>query len=256
MALNPPITDWINRRVWLVGASTGIGAALAKELQDAGAIVALSARSAAPLEALITHSESMALPLDVTDAVALKNAFAQIMDRWGKIHLIVWLAGTYTAMRVDNFDAARAIQINRINYEGLLTGLGEILPVLRKQGFGTLALVSSVAAYGGLPKSLAYGPTKAAMSNLAETLYIDLHSRNIGVVLISPGFVDTPLTAQNDFKMPALITPAQAAQAIRKGLEQGRFEIAFPKRFTNWLRFLRLMPYRIYFAVVSRFTGL
>ena len=256
MALNPPITDWVDRRVWLVGASTGIGAALAKELQSAGAIVALSARSAGPLNDLITNPQSLALPLDVTDEAALKNAFNQIIDRWGKIHLIVWLAGTYSEMRVDDFDAARAIQINRVNYEALLLGLGAILPALSKQGFGTIALVSSVAGYGGLPKSLAYGPTKAAMINLAETLYIDLHSRNIGVVLISPGFVETPLTAQNKFKMPALITSAQAAKAIRKGLEQGRFEIAFPKRFTNWLRLLRLMPYRIYFMIISRFTGL
>jgi NAD(P)-dependent dehydrogenase (short-subunit alcohol dehydrogenase family) len=121
---------------------------------------------------------------------------------------------------------------------------------------GHISLVSSVAGMRGLPKSLAYGPTKAALINLAETLYLDLRPSGIGVSVINPGFVETPLTAQNDFAMPALITPAQAAQAVLGGWARGDFEIHFPKRFTHWLKFLRLLPYRVYFPLVRKMTGL
>jgi NADP-dependent 3-hydroxy acid dehydrogenase YdfG len=254
--LNPPITQWQGLQVWLVGASTGIGAALAQSLQQAGAQVALSARNQSALDALVTDSKSIAVAMDVTDPASVKQAFEKVNQQFAKIDLIVWLAGGYTPMRADDYNASKALQIANVNYMGLLNGLEYILPLLIKQKSGTLALVSSVAGYGGLPKSLAYGPTKAAMINLAETLYMDLNPKGIGVVLISPGFVETPLTAQNDFKMPALITPAQAAQAIINGLQNGNFEIAFPKRFTNWLRVLRLVPYRLYFKIVGRTTGL
>jgi short-subunit dehydrogenase len=121
---------------------------------------------------------------------------------------------------------------------------------------GHVSLVSSVAGFRGLPKSLAYGPTKAALINLAETLYIDLRGEGLGVSVVNPGFVQTPLTAQNNFHMPALISPAQAATEIVAHWEKGRFEIHFPKRFTRWMKLLRILPYTAYFKAVSRFTGL
>jgi short-subunit dehydrogenase len=123
---------------------------------------------------------------------------------------------------------------------------------MAKQGSGTLALVSSVAGYRGLPKSLVYGPTKAAIINLAEALYLDLRPRGIGVCVVNPGFVRTPLTAQNDFHMPALISPEEAAREIVAGLARGAFEIHFPRRFTRVLKLLRVLPYRWYFAAVRR----
>ena len=118
-----------------------------------------------------------------------------------------------------------------------------------------LGLVSSVAGYRGLPKSLAYGPTKAALINLAEALYLDLSPQGLGVSVVTPGFVETPLTAQNKFKMPALITPEQAARAMLAGWARGDFELHFPKRFTRWLKFMRLLPYRLYFPLVRKVTG-
>jgi NAD(P)-dependent dehydrogenase (short-subunit alcohol dehydrogenase family) len=121
---------------------------------------------------------------------------------------------------------------------------------------GHISLVSSVAGFRGLPQSLAYGPTKAALINLAETLYLDLSPLGLGVSVVNPGFVETPLTAQNEFHMPALITPQQAASAILEGWRSGDFEIHFPKRFTLWLHALRLLPYGAYFAAVRRSTGL
>jgi short-subunit dehydrogenase len=117
---------------------------------------------------------------------------------------------------------------------------------------GHISLMGSVAGYRGLPNSLAYGPTKAALINLTETLYLDLHGQGIGVSLINPGFVDTPLTRQNQFKMPALITPEKAAQEILKGWAHGEFEIHFPKRFTRWMKALQLLPYPAFFAATRR----
>jgi short-subunit dehydrogenase len=130
------------------------------------------------------------------------------------------------------------------------------VPVLLGQRAGGIAIVSSVAGYGGLPTSLLYGATKAALINFAETLYLDLQPKGIAVYLVNPGFVKTPLTDKNEFEMPALITADQAAREIIAGLERGEFEIHFPKRFTWALKLLRLLPYRLYFAAVHRFTGL
>jgi short-subunit dehydrogenase len=113
-----------------------------------------------------------------------------------------------------------------------------------------------VAGYGGLPKALIYGASKAALINFTETLYLDLHGRGLGVYLINPGFVRTPLTARNDFPMPHLIDADRAAQEIVAGLERGEFEIHFPKAFSRKLKLLRLLPYRWYFAAIRRSTGL
>ncbi|MGZ5049072.1 MAG: SDR family NAD(P)-dependent oxidoreductase [Usitatibacter sp.] len=149
--------------------------------------------------------------------------------------------------------AARAIV--ETNLMGFFNVLGAAVPTLLKQGEGNIVLVSSVAGYRGLPKSLVYGPTKAAIINLGETLYLDLRPKGIGVCVVNPGFVKTPLTAQNDFKMPALISPEEAAAEILAGLERGEFEIHFPRRFTRVLRMLRLLPYSLYFPAIRRLTG-
>jgi short-subunit dehydrogenase len=134
--------------------------------------------------------------------------------------------------------------------------LDAVLPGLIARGSGHISLISSVAGFRGLPKSLAYGPTKAALTNLAETLYLDLEPLGLGVSVVHPGFVQTPLTAQNDFSMPSLITPEQAAAAMLDGWARGAFDIHYPKRFTRWMKLLRLLPYRAYFPAVRRFTGL
>jgi short-subunit dehydrogenase len=129
-----------------------------------------------------------------------------------------------------------------------------MLPRLLAQGHGHVSLVSSVAGYRGLPKSLAYGPTKAALTHLAEALYFDLHPAGLGVSVVNPGFVQTPLTAQNDFHMPALMQPADAAQCMLQGWQSGDFEIHFPKRFTRWMKLMRILPYAWYFPLVARMT--
>jgi short-subunit dehydrogenase len=153
------------------------------------------------------------------------------------------------AMDVD--DMLRHIDVN---YNGALYLLEAIVPAMVAQGSGHISLVGSVAGFSGLPNSLAYGPTKAALINLAETLYLDLKDRGVAVSIINPGFVQTPLTAGNEFDMPALLTPQQAAAEILKGWRQGKFEIHFPKRFTLWLKLLRMLPYRLYFYLVAKVT--
>ena len=257
--LNPPIRDWRGLRVWLVGASSGIGAALAADLARRGARIALSARRQAALAEVALRCTGadgapLLLPLDVVDAAGVRAAHDRILAEWGGIDLTVWLAGDYTPMRADAFDLAAARRILDVNL-AMFNGLDVLLPTLRRQGRGALAIVSSVAGYRGLPRSLAYGPTKAALNNLADALYLDLHPLGVGVHLVCPGFVDTPLTAGNEFRMPGLIGPEAAARHIVEGLSQGRYEIRFPRGFTLVMRLLGMLPHRLYFALVRRFTG-
>jgi NAD(P)-dependent dehydrogenase (short-subunit alcohol dehydrogenase family) len=257
MALNPRIDSWAGCTVWIVGASSGIGRATAERLHALGASVVVSARSAEALDDFVAaHPGSDAITLDSTDRDALRSAVARIAAVHGRIDLALYCAGTYTAMRATEFDLDVALRHVQVNQVGALQFLDAVLPHLLRQRGGHVSFVSSVAGYRGLPQSLAYGPTKAALINLAETLYLDLRPLGFGVSLVNPGFVETPLTAANHFKMPALITPEQAALDIVRGWQRGDFEIHFPKRFTRWMKALRLLPYAAYFAAVRRSTGL
>jgi len=257
MPLNPRITDWTGRSVWLVGASSGIGRATAELLHARGAKVAVSARNTqAMADFESAHAGSLGIALDATDSAAMRAAAERIVQRFGRIDLAVYCAGHYKALRATAFDLSEMLQHDKVNYVGALHMLDAVLPHLLRQGSGHVSLIASVAGYRGLPNSLAYGPTKAALINLAQTLYLDLQPEGIGCSLVCPGFVETPLTAQNEFKMPALITPAQAAQAMLEGWAAGSFEIHFPKRFTLWLKALRMLPDGLYFKLIRRVTGL
>jgi short-subunit dehydrogenase len=250
--LNPPLSDWRGKTVWIVGASSGIGQATASALHEQGAQVVVSARQANLLnDFVVQHPGSQALVLDATDRLAVVAAANQLLGQ-APLDCVVYCAGHYRAMRADALDVTDMERHVRVNYIGALYLLEAVLPSLLARGAGHMSLVGSVAGYRGLPNSLAYGPTKAALINLAETLYLDLHGKGIGVSIINPGFVQTPLTAGNDFAMPALLTPQQAATAILKGWALGNFEIHFPKRFTLWLKALRLLPNRVFFQLVRR----
>lgn len=260
--LNPPIRSWQGLRVWVVGASSGIGLAATEQLLAQGATVLASARGEAQLQALVTRHTRPgspprveAWPMDVTDAQAVA-ATARSLLAEGPLDLVLFCAGHYRALRSDAFDLAEMQRHLAINYQGALHLLDAVLPALIARGQGHLCLISSVAGYRGLPKGLAYGPTKAALTHLGETLYLDLAPRGIGVSVVHPGFVKTPLTAQNDFQMPALMDPEDAARQMLAGVAAGAFEIHFPRRFTVWMKLLRLLPYRAYFALVRRATGL
>lgn len=255
--LNTPIRDWRGRRVWIVGASSGIGEALARELARRGARLALSARNRERLEAACAAcGGALALPLDLSCDGEIEQARDQLLAAWGGIDIVVFNAGTYRPLRAWALTADAVRETLATNLIGTMSGTAAVLPTMLAQGHGAIALVGSVAGYGGLPKATVYGPSKAALINFAEILHLDLAPRGIDVFLINPGFVATPLTAQNDFTMPALLTPAQAAEAIVEGFASGAFEIHFPKRFTRVLKLLQWLPRRAYFALIRRATGL
>ena len=250
--MNPKIADWRDKRVWLVGASTGIGAAFAAELARRGARLALSARNEEKLRAL-GIADALILPVDATDAASLRAARNALVTGWGGVDLIVYLAGDYVPMRADNFDLAVAERVVEVNFNGAMRLAATVLPDLAPGG--GIAFVASVAGYRGLPKALAYGPGKAALIHFAECLWYDMNPKGIGVWVVNPGFVATRLTDRNDFAMPALLTPEQAATELVQGFASGRFEIHFPKRFTRMMKLLAHLPYRWSFPLVRRITG-
>lgn len=269
-------SDWQNKTVWLVGASSGIGMALAKALYFKGAKVVVSARKENallefvqmhPTETHLNLHQPIAMALDVLDVAALHQASARITNQ-GPIDRVVYCAGVYEPLRVSDWQLSKMKAHLDINYLGVLHVLDAVLPYWLNQhptiststtswqkGFAHFSIVSSVAGYIGLPNSLAYGPTKAALINLAETLYLDLKGHGVDVSLINPGFVETPLTQQNTFHMPALISADRAAAFILEGWKKGEFEIHFPKRFTMWLKLLKNLPYSFQFWAVKKFTG-
>lgn len=257
--MNRRIRDWRGARVWVIGASTGIGAETARLLLEKGARVAISARKTDALQQIAAaHPLALVLPLDVTQHAQVMSARDQLLADWGGVDLMLIVAGAYNEMRVDTFDMAVVNQLLDVNLRGVFHCIDAMLPILLSQenGGGGIGIVSSVAGYSGLPKALVYGPTKAALINLCESLYFDLHPRGHAVYMINPGFVETPATAQNKFVMPGLISARRAAQEIVTGMENGGFHIHFPKGFTNWLRMARLLPYRWYFSLIHKVTGL
>lgn len=255
MSLNPRLAAWHGQRVWLIGASSGIGEATAKLLMARGAQLALTSRNR---DALTTVADGRALvaPADVTDRASLQGAFDTIRARFGDIDVAIINAGTHQPVRAWELDAAVAENLVQVNLVGAMNVSALLTPYFAQRGRGRLAITASVAGYGGLPSGLVYGATKAALINFAETLYLDLAPRGVAVHLINPGFVKTPLTDLNAFKMPALIEADEAALEILSGIERGAFEIHFPKRFTRVLKLLNLLPYRAYFPLVHRITGL
>ncbi len=254
---NRPLREWRGRRVWIVGASSGIGAALARNLALRGARLALSARREAALQEVAADClDARVDPMDVTRPEDFSRVRDALLAAWGGLDLVVFNAGTYRPLRAWELTPERIRETLVPNLLGPLDGLAAVLPALLAQGKGAVLLMGSVAGYGGLPRATVYGPTKAALINLAETLYLDLAPRGVSVFLVNPGFVATPLTAGNDFPMPALMDVDEAAQAIVAGLGRGDFEIHFPKRFTALVKALRALPRRLYFPLIRRVTGL
>ena len=254
--LNPPMPDWRGRRVWLVGASSGIGRATAAALHDRGAVVFASARDASALDQLAAqHRGVVPLPMDACNRSQVQDAAAAVLGD-GPLDLVVYCAGHYRELGAAAFDLEEMVKHQQVNYLGALHVLDAVLPALLLQGRGHVSLLGSVAGYRGLPRSVAYGPTKAALIHLAEAMYLELRPRGLGISVVNPGFVDTPLTNRNSFPMPALISADEAAGQMLKGWARGSFEIHFPRRFTWPMKLLALLPFRIYQALVRRGTGL
>ena len=245
--------------VWVTGASSGIGEALSVGLAGAGWTVAASARRADRLAALAAHPEAggrlHSVPVDVTDAAAVEAAAAEIERRLGPVEAAVFNAGDYTPMPARAFDTALCRHLMEVNYLGVVYGVGAVLPRLLARGRGRILVNASVAGYRGLPNAAAYGPSKAALINLAESLRVELQGSGVTVRVINPGFVRTPLTDKNEFTMPALLEPQAAADAIMRAFDGDSFEITFPKRFTYLMKLVRCLPYRWYFPLMRARTG-
>jgi NAD(P)-dependent dehydrogenase (short-subunit alcohol dehydrogenase family) len=244
--------------VWLIGASTGIGRSLALRLARDGATVVASARSAERLQELAAEAPAGRIvpwPVDVTDLAAVRAAADAIEAAHGPIAVAVLNAGTHRPVSAAEFTVAGLRELMELNVFGVANALEVLMPRMIGRRSGQIAVVASVAGYRGLPTAAYYGASKAALINMAESLKFDLDRAGVKLQLIDPGFVRTPLTDRNEFSMPFLMEPDAAADRIARGLKGSGFEIAFPRRFVAILKLLRIMPYRLYFALVGRGTG-
>ena len=242
------------KHVWIIGASTGIGLALAKELSLKGAILALSARDAEKLGTL-RHQIGLhhhVLPLDVTNLVEFIAVANQVRNVFKKIDSIIYLAAVYQPMSLLELDSEMTASIVNTNLNGPLNLIQAITPLIKSKAISQIALCGSVAGYCGLPNGQPYSATKAAVINLAQSLRAELPN-DIDIKLISPGFVRTALTDKNKFKMPMIIEPEQAAKEIANGLLKDKFEIHFPKRFSLITKLVSILPYKIYFKIIENF---
>lgn len=251
----------MTKTVWIIGASHGIGEALAQKYFSAGFNLAISARNSEALRTIRdqlhkqnnnSSNQVLAIESDVCDTSSLQSALNQITKKFSQIDLVIFAAALYQPSPAIGFDLTKAQQIIAVNLGGALNFLHVILPQLTKQKFGHLAFIASVAGYRGLPQSLAYGASKAALINLCEGIYPELKRQNIAVSVINPGFVKTRLTEKNSFSMPFIITAKEAAEEIFNGLAPKKFEIHFPRRFTYLLKFLRILPNSLFFKIISK----
>lgn len=246
---------------WVTGASSGIGRAIALALAHEGWRVIASARGSDGLESLVREAVGLkgsihSYPLDVANAQQISDEFAAFNQAHGPVVLAVLNAGVYSPVEITGaLDPAPFAQSMQVNYMGVVNCLAPLVPAQISHGRGHVVIISSVTGYGGLPRAAAYGPTKAALINLAQCLKFDLDRAGLHISVVCPGFVDTPATESNPFPMPFLISAEDAAQRILAGVQQGRFEISFPRRFTYVLKFINMLPYRIYFFLIKRVTG-
>ncbi|WP_193181407.1 SDR family NAD(P)-dependent oxidoreductase [Nisaea sediminum] len=243
--------------VWITGASSGIGLALAERMMRDGWTVAGSARSAEALAELENQypGRFFGYPLDVTDEAAAAETVARIREERGALEMAVLAAGTHMPVEIEGFDTRPFRTLVEVNLMGVVNCLAAVVPGFISARKGHIAIVSSVAGYGGLPTAAAYGATKAALNNMAAALKFDLDRYGVKTQLVCPGFVRTPLTDKNPFPMPFLMEPEDAAEAFYKGLQSDRFEITFPRRFAIILKLLNALPYGLYFRLVKRGTG-
>lgn len=241
-------------RAWIIGASTGIGHALAKRIAPQCGSVIVSARSAEKLDALAgDHHRMEAHPVDVADTEGVAGLAARLDSASDPIDLVVVSSGVWHPLKLNAIDPAKFRDAVNVNFVGVINVLAAIVPVMIERGHGHVAIVGSVSGYRGLPNAAAYAPTKAALINLAECIRPELNRAGIDVSIINPGFVDTPMTSVNKFPMPFLMGPDEAADRIARGLAARRYEIAFPTRFVLFLKLLRTAPNGVFFWFINKF---
>ena len=246
------------KKIWITGASSGIGKALALKFAKEGWQVAISARRESLLNEICELNQNISsFPLDVTNKEKCKEVFSDILNKFQNIDICFFSTGTWNPNKEKDIDIDQIEKTIKVNFFGTLNCIKAVEEYFKIRKKGQLSIVSSIAGYRGLPNSTGYGPSKAALNNLAESLYFDFGRHNVRVSLISPGFIKTPMTDKNKFKMPFLKTPEFAAEKIYNGLINGSsFEIHFPKELTLILKLLKILPNRVYLYLIKKLTKL
>lgn len=239
--------DFNGKRYWLVGASEGLGLALAQKLSAAGAEVILSARTEDSLKAAAATLPGPAtiLPVDVGDSASVTAAAAQLPDLDG----LVFLAGVYWPMRAQDWDSQAAEAMANVNFTGCIRAVGAALPGMVARNKGHIVITGSLSGFRGLPGAIGYAASKAGTMVLAESLYADLRKSGVTVQLANPGFIRTRLTAKNDFTMPFIMEPEAAAEIMFRHMQSGRFKISFPTVFSWLFRGGNFLPDALYYRM-------
>ena len=241
------------KKIWITGASSGIGKALALKFASKNWQVAISARRKELLDELAQNPNISSFPLDVTNDSLVNTVFSNILNEFNDLDLCVFCSGAYNPKLEKEINKEQIKKIMNVNFFGVLNCIKTVESYFKDRKKGHISIVSSIAAYRGLPNSSGYGPSKAALTNLTESLYFDFKKYNVRISLISPGFIKTPLTDKNTFNMPFIETPKFAADKIYNGLTKSNaFEIHFPKRLTIIFKFLRILPYRTYLFLINK----
>jgi len=243
------------KKIWITGASSGIGKALAEKFAKENWKVAISARRKEILDEMAKSENIFSYPLDVTNTDQVSNIFTKIINDFDDLDLCVFSSGTYDPKLEQEINIKQNKFVMETNFFGVLYCVKSVEKYFKNRKKGHISIVSSVAAYRGLPNSSGYGPSKAALTNLTESLYFDFKKHDVRISLVSPGFIKTPLTDKNEFPMPFIKSPEFAAEKIFDGLTKGNsFETHFPKQLTLLLKFLRVLPYKIYLFLIDKFV--
>ena len=244
------------KTIWITGGSTGIGKALAIKFANEGWNVAISARRENLLKEISGMYENIhSFPLDVTDKNRCNEVFNDIKNKFNEVDICFFSTGTWNPKKEKDIDVEQIEDVFKVNFFGTVNSIKAVEKYFKEKKSGIITIVSSIAGYRGLPNSTGYGPSKSALNNLTESLYFDFKRFGVRVCLVSPGFIKTPMTDKNDFKMPFLKTPEYAADKIYDGLiNKNSFEIHFPKALTIILKILSFLPSKLYFGLVGRMT--
>ena len=242
------------KTIWITGGSTGIGKALATKFANEGWNVAISARRENLLREISDNNENIhGFPLDVTDKQKCREVFEQIKNKFEGIDICFFSTGTWNPKKEKDIDVEQIEDVFNVNFFGTLNSIKAVEEYFKNKKGGIITIVSSIAGYRGLPNSTGYGPSKSALNNLAESLYFDFKKHNVRVSLISPGFIKTPMTDKNKFRMPFIKSPEFAADKIYNGLvKSNAFEITFPKQLTIIFKFFKILPNRIYLFLIKK----
>ena len=241
------------KKIWITGASSGIGKSVAEKFANEGWKVAVSARRKELLDELAKNPNIVSFPLDVTNRNQINEVFKNIIDNFGDLDICLFSSGTYEPKDEQNIDPDKIKNVINVNFLGVIDCVKSVERYFKDKKSGHISIVSSIAGYRGLPNSSGYGPSKAALTNFSESIYFDFKKFGVRVAVVSPGFIKTPLTDKNEFPMPFLKTPEYAAEKIFNGLvKSSAFEIHFPKGLTLTLKFLRILPYRLYLFLVDK----